>query len=76
VIQKVQNTSEYCSTSRELDNGTVLVASSQAADATMASAATTTGTISHIEGTKNPADIFTKSLPGVRLRELIRVILW
>jgi Reverse transcriptase (RNA-dependent DNA polymerase) len=32
--------------------------------------------IAHIEGLKNPADIFTKSLPGVRLRELIQVILW
>jgi RPA family protein len=32
--------------------------------------------IAHIEGMKNPADIFTRSLPGVRLRELIQVILW
>jgi hypothetical protein len=32
--------------------------------------------IAHIEGTKNPADILTKSLPGVRLRELIQAILW
>jgi RPA family protein len=32
--------------------------------------------IAHIEGLKNPADIFTKSLPGVPLQELIQVILW
>jgi Reverse transcriptase (RNA-dependent DNA polymerase) len=32
--------------------------------------------IAHIDGTKNPADIFTKSLPGTRLRQLIQFILW
>ena len=32
--------------------------------------------IVHISGEVNPADIFTKSLPGVRLRQLIQYILW
>jgi hypothetical protein len=33
-------------------------------------------TISHIAGMVNPADVFTKSLPGWKLKDLIRYILW
>jgi hypothetical protein len=32
--------------------------------------------ISHIAGTVNPANVFTKSLPGWKLKDLIRYILW
>jgi hypothetical protein len=32
--------------------------------------------ISHIAGTVNPSDVFTKSLPGWKLKDLIRFILW
>jgi hypothetical protein len=33
-------------------------------------------TISHIAGTVNPSDVFTKSLPGWKLKDLIRYIFW
>jgi hypothetical protein len=32
--------------------------------------------ILHIAGTANPADIFTKSLPGWKLKDLIQYVLW